>query len=72
MIRLPITRKFNLNIVQKCDAMKLDSNWDFCLYQMGMEMERGWRWTEMEIENRISSLYQSMVSDRDGNRMQNG
>ena len=46
---------------------ELDSNWDLCLYQMGMEMEREWRWTKMEIENRISSLYQSMVSDRDGN-----
>jgi len=37
------------------------------MYQMGMEMGREWRCTKMEIENRISSLYQSMVSDRDGN-----
>ena len=30
-------------------------------------MGREWRWTKMEIENHISSLYQSTVSDRDGN-----
>ena len=35
-------------------------------------MERGWRWTEMEIENRISSLYQSMLVIGMEMGMQNG
>ena len=51
---------------------KLDSNWDFCLYQMGMEMGREWRCTKMEIENRISSLYQSPLVIGMEMGMQNG
>ena len=36
--------------MERDDSAELDSNWEFCLYQMGMEMGRKWRWTKMEIE----------------------